>query len=77
MDMADSTIDWELDEAIPLIQETLRTTPGKVHFRNARYVTHHAPTRLSLAGPRWYEHVPFISRVLTLLDHFAEIQVPR
>jgi hypothetical protein len=49
--------------------------PGKSTFETLgtlRNMRRQGSAPLALAG---YEHVPFISRVLTLLDHFAEIQV--
>jgi hypothetical protein len=75
IDMAEAAIDWELGNAIPLIEETLCRAAKVASFRDARYVMRHAPTRLNPAGPRWYEHAPIISRFLTLFDHFTEVQL--
>jgi hypothetical protein len=74
MDMADETIDWELSEAIPLIEKVL---PGgsPVRFRNARYIRNHAPTKLDPTGPQWYERAPLVSRLLTVYDHLLEVQM--
>jgi hypothetical protein len=65
-------IDWELSEAIPLIRRWLRPCDGKSRLRSARYIERHAPTRLDPSGPRWFEHSPVASRVLTLYDHLRD-----
>jgi len=65
-------VDWELAEAIPLIRRSLSEVDTANLFCSARYATRHAPTRLSVKGPRWYERVPLISRVVTVYDHFTD-----
>jgi hypothetical protein len=65
-------IDWELTEAIPLIERTLDAEGRTPPFRSARYVQSHAPTRLSESGPRWWEHAPIVSRIVTLFDHLRD-----
>ena len=65
-------IDWELAEAIPLIERTLTAEERRSLFRSARYVESHAPTRLSASGPRWWEHAPIVSRIVTLFDHLRD-----
>jgi len=62
-------IEWELLEAIPLIQRSLGPDAEGVTFESARYVTRHAPTHLNLLGRRWYEHAPVVSRLVTIYDH--------
>jgi hypothetical protein len=75
MAMAEMTIDWELDQAIPTIEKALDPRPGSAPFRSAHYVRVHAPTKLDPSGPRWYERAPVVSRVLTVWDHLVEAQV--
>ncbi len=72
IEAVDAEIDWELADAIPLIEETLSVKERGSLFSNARYVERHAPTRLSLAGPRWHERAPVISRMVTLYDHVRD-----
>jgi hypothetical protein len=75
MEMADETIDWELNDAIPLIEGWVVASRSAPRFRGARYVTRHAPTRLNPDGPRWYERAPVVSRLGTLFDHVMELQL--
>lgn len=65
-------IEWELSEAIPLIQRSLGPNADGVAFESARYVTRHAPTHLNLSGRRWYEHAPVVSRLVTIYDHLRD-----
>ena len=65
-------VDWELAEAIPLIEGTLDAEERSSLFRSARYIERHAPTRLSASGPRWWEHAPVVSRLVTLFDHLRD-----
>lgn len=65
-------IDWELSEAIPLIRRWLQPCEGMSRLRSARYIERHAPTRLDPSGPRWFEHSPVVSRVLTFYDHLRD-----
>jgi hypothetical protein len=62
-------IEWELSEAIPLIERTLPTGDGIRHLKSARYVERHAPTKVNPSGPRWYENAPVVSRLLTVYSH--------
>jgi len=75
MEMADETIDWELNDAIPLIEGWLVVSCSAPRFHGARYITNHAPTRLNPAGPRWYERAPVVSRFVTMYDHLMELQL--
>ena len=72
IDAVSTEIDWELAEAIPLIDRTLSAKEKGSLFDSARYVERHAPTRLSVAGPRWWEHAPMFSRIVTLYDHLRD-----
>jgi hypothetical protein len=65
-------IDWELSTAIPAIRTALPDEEAKQRFRAARYVHRHAPTLLSTRGPRWYEHAPVVSRLLTIYEHLND-----
>lgn len=65
-------LDWELADAIPLIRASLTTNDFAGRFCSARYARRHAPTRLNVNGPRWYERVPIISRLLTLYEHLSD-----
>ena len=67
-----SELDWELDDAIPLIRASLSENDIAGRFCSARYAQRHAPTRLSVKGPRWYERAPIVSRLLTLYDHLND-----
>jgi hypothetical protein len=65
-------IEWELSEAIPLIQRSFDHDAEEVTFESASYVTRHAPTHLNLSGRRWYEHAPVVSRLVTIYDHLRD-----
>ncbi len=62
---------WEA-EALPGIRAVLRGNGSLEELHSADYVVKHAPTNLSPRGPRWYERAPFVSRLLTLYDHFRD-----
>jgi hypothetical protein len=64
-------IGWELTEAIPVLQRSLGGERVDM-LRNARYVSKHAPTNIHPLGPRWYEHAPILSRLLTIYDHLRD-----
>ena len=65
-------IHWELEESLPAIRGVI--TEGRLQrsLRSAHYVRRHAPTRLNPSGPSWRETMPVISRLVTLIDHFAD-----
>jgi hypothetical protein len=65
-------LDWELTEAIPFIRGSLSTEDVATLFRSARYAKRHAPTKLRIKGPRWYERAPIISRLVTVYDHLKD-----
>lgn len=67
-----SEIEWELSTAIPAIREAFSEDEAQGQFRAARYVHRHAPTFLSTRGPRWYEHAPVVSRLLTIYEHLND-----
>lgn len=62
-------IEWELSEAIPLIEQSLGTGDYVRRLKSARYVERHAPTKVNPSGPRWYENAPVVSRLLTMYSH--------
>jgi len=62
-------MDWELAKAVPLIRQLITREEAATRFSSARYFQRHAPTKLHRSGPRWYEHVPVISRVVTVWGH--------
>lgn len=62
-------IEWELSQVISAIRKSIPEGEAEARFRSARYVRGHAPTYLSAKGPRWYEHAPVISRLLTFYEH--------
>jgi hypothetical protein len=65
-------IDWELSDALPLIRRSLSAKDAAKLFSSARYVERHAPTNLNTSGPRWHEHTPVISRLVTIYDHLKD-----
>jgi len=65
-------IEWELSDAIPLIRRSLSTEDAVSLFSSARYVERHAPTSLNTSGPRWHEHAPVISRLVTIFDFLRD-----
>ena len=65
-------LNWELAEAIPLIRESLSTEDVVTLFCSARYAKRHAPTKLCVKGPQWYERAPIISRLVTVFDHLRD-----
>jgi hypothetical protein len=72
IDAVTTEMDWELTEAIPLIRRSISLEDSASLFSSARYVQRHAPTKLNQRGPRWYEHVPVVSRVVTVFDHLND-----
>lgn len=70
IEQVETEIQWELRDALPTIREAARVT--SLEFKRARVVLHRAPTRLSPAGPRWYERAPVVSRLLTIFDHLRD-----
>jgi hypothetical protein len=72
MDALKNEMDWESAEAVPLIERTLSAEERGRLFESARYVERHAPTRLSVSGPRWWERAPIFSRLVTLYDHLRD-----
>ena len=75
LEVSSITIEWELREAIPHIVGSLETDGGVIPFRKAGYVRRHAPRRLCLSGPKWYESAPVVSRLLMLLHRISDVQV--
>lgn len=69
------TIEWELQEAIPRIAQSFDDVSAVAPFRTADFVRRHAPRRLCLSGPQWYESAPVVSRLLMLLHKISDIQV--
>jgi hypothetical protein len=72
IDAVTPELDWELAEAIPLIRGSLSTEDVATMFCSARYAKRHAPTKLRVKGPQWYERAPMISRLVTVYDHIKE-----
>jgi hypothetical protein len=72
IEAVNTEIDWELALAIPFIEHTLSASERTALFASARYIERHAPTTLSTSGPRWYEHLPVFSRMVTLFDHLRD-----
>ena len=72
IDAVNTEIDWELADAIPLIEQTLDAEQRSSLFKSARYVERHAPTRLSVSGSHWWEYAPIFSRVVTIYDHLRD-----
>ena len=72
MDEINEEIDWELSEAIPLIRSSAASTSTPCSFRSAKYIRHHARMELSPNGRLWTEYMPFISRLLTVIDHLKD-----
>jgi hypothetical protein len=68
IDAVSPELEWELSDALPLVQRTLSTEDAAALFSSARYVERHAPTSLNTSGPRWYERAPVISRLVTFFD---------
>jgi hypothetical protein len=72
MDLLSPEIEWELSEALPFIRRSMTVGDTARLFGDANYVRHHAPLRLDPSGPRWYEHAPVVSRILTLIEHLRD-----
>lgn len=71
IDAATTEMDWELSDAIPLIRRSISAEDCVALFSSARYSQRHAPMKLNRSGPRWYEHMPVISRVATVFGHMS------
>jgi len=72
IDAVSPEIEWELSDALPLIQRSLSTEDAAALFSSARYVERHAPTSLNTSGPRWHEHAPVVSRLVTFFDFLRD-----
>ncbi|MGB8197525.1 MAG: SDR family oxidoreductase [Acidimicrobiales bacterium] len=64
-------IEWELASAISTIRSAIPERARR-RLRSAHYVRHHAPAYLSDKGPRWVEHAPVVSRLLTMYGHMQD-----
>jgi len=71
-DLLISEIEWELSHAIPTIRDTTNSVLRSESFHSADHTKQHAPTNLDPAGPRWYERVPVLSRLITVYDHMRD-----
>lgn len=65
-------IAWELDEAIPAVRARLGPEGCRERFHSARHVARHAPAHVAPGGPRWYERVPVVSRLVTVVQHLRD-----
>lgn len=72
IDVMGTEIEWELGEALPVIKGELKRTERENELKRARYVERHAPMNLSPTGPRWWERVPVISRLITVYDRLRD-----
>jgi hypothetical protein len=75
LEVSSITVEWELQDAIPCIARSMETEGAVLTFSTADYVRRHAPRRLCLSGPQWYESAPVISRLLMLLHKISDVQV--
>jgi hypothetical protein len=65
-------IEWDLGRGVPEIRARLRGTEHEAEFKKAGHVESHAPTNLSPEGPRWWEHAPILSRLITIYDRLRD-----
>ncbi len=65
-------IEWELSVGLPEIKGSLTRSDREEEPKSAGHLLRHAPTNLDPAGPRWWERVPLISRLITLYDHLRD-----
>jgi hypothetical protein len=64
-------IEWDLDEVIPAMRSALeQQSDGELS--NAGTLARRAPTHLHPDGPRWYEHAPIISNMLSLYTRLRD-----
>jgi hypothetical protein len=71
-DLLISEIEWELSHAIPAIRESTNSASRIESLDSAEHTRKHAPTNLDPSGPRWYERVPVLSRLITVYDHLRD-----
>ncbi len=72
-DAVKSDIEWELSGTLTNVRTILERQNARGRLRHSRYVRRHAPTYLSTKGPRWYEHAPVISSLVTMYDHLNDL----
>jgi hypothetical protein len=65
-------MEWELEEAVPVIKGSLAVNEQGPDLKSAGHVARHAPTSLSPSGPKWFERAPVISRALTIYDRLRD-----
>jgi hypothetical protein len=72
MQIVGSEIEWDLDQGIPAARDVLERQDKLDQLTSADKVAKRAPTNLSPVGPRWYEHMPIISNVISLYDRLRD-----
>jgi hypothetical protein len=65
-------IEWDLDVALPSMKAVIRGTDRTEDLASASHVARHAPTNLHPAGPRWFERMPVVSRLVTMYDRMRD-----
>jgi len=65
-------IEWDLGEAIAELRASFVDTHREDDLKSARHLRRHAPTNLDPNVPRWREHAPVISRLITVYDHLRD-----
>lgn len=65
-------IERDLAEVIPAVRSWVSKSDEEDLLKSADYVVRHAPTVLNPEGPRWYERVPVISRILTIYGRLRD-----
>jgi hypothetical protein len=61
-------IEWDLEVAVPAMKAVIRGNDRSAELKSATHVALHAPTNSHPKRPRWFEHAPVISRLLTIYE---------
>jgi hypothetical protein len=72
IDVVSSDIESDVTDLIPTAAEWLSRSGREDELSSAEHLVKHAPTNLSPKGPRWYERVRFVSRLVTIYDHLRD-----
>jgi hypothetical protein len=65
-------IERDLTVVVPAVRAWVSKSAVEDPLQSADYIVRHAPTSLSLKGPRWYERAPVVSRLLTIYNRLRD-----
>ena len=72
LDVLRPDLEWDLAVGIPAVRTHLDPQRCAEIFHGADYVALHAPVNVSPSGPKWWERMPVISRLVTAIGHLQD-----